>query len=476
MKEVVTRIMGTREGVLPSTQAFPPLNYEQVVKDLRLDERGEEAGKRGQPPPDANGPDLVEHEIRDEIERRARKAYEDYLSQRDLYEGRIRQAVISSDRRIRIDAAAQNVLADFDLMTVDDWNQLHILRQEVEGRDAEFRAFRERNCLTRLPNIPSQTNVIFSFIFLAILGVVESIINGMFFAEGSEAGIIGGVLEAMVLSALNLGAAAGYAWFLIPLLFHRNRAVKAGGFMALAVFVAWIAGLNLAIGHYRDLFTSGDGHVRMVQVVDRVSQSPFLLDDAKSAILAFLGIALGVLAIIDVVRIRDLYPRFATVGRERQRAIERYVEQKALCLAHLRTLRDKAVEDMTSVIDMIRDAQYDMQLATEGRSRLHQNYLAFLDHLASVHERLVQRYREANRTARSVPEPSYFREPVGRPALLERSALPKIPELEGDAREGVLNRIESYIKGVNEKFQTTLHQYRTIDELTAAMDLKRASA
>src|SRR5256885_3635943 len=184
IKDLVAGIMGTREGVLPSIQAFPPLDVEEIARQLRLDERAKEAGSAGQPSQDAKGPDLAELEIATEIERRERKAKEDYLSQLDIYDGRIKRAVITGDQRVAIEAAGNNVLVDFKARIIDDQNHLHILLQEVKGRDEEFRSFRERHSLKRLPKVVSRSKEALSFIFLGLFIVAESILNGMFFAEG----------------------------------------------------------------------------------------------------------------------------------------------------------------------------------------------------------------------------------------------------------------------------------------------------
>ena len=469
-------MMGTREGMLPSIQAFPPLDVEQIARELRVSERAEEAGETGHPPPDAVGPDLVELDILAEIERRARKANEDYLSQRDLYEGRIRRAVIGADQRVKIEAAGQNALADFKARIIDDQNHLHIMRQEVEGREEEFRVFRERHDLQRLPKTVSPGEQVLRFMVLAVFVILESILNGMFFAEGSEAGLIGGFVQALVLSLLNVGVATLYARYGLPLLHHRSAIVKVVGLSIVSAFVFWLVGLNLAIGHFRDLFIDGAGHVQMARLLDRLSNSPLLLSDAKSGLLVLLGIGLGVLSVIDAAGTRDLYPGFAAVGRERQRAIERYAEENTKCLYAMTSRRDQAVEDMSSAIDLIRTSHYDMQLAIEGRSRLHQNYFAFLDHLAAVHERMIHLYRDTNCRARSVAEPAYFRNPVARPGFLDRPMLPLIPELEVDVRAEVVTRFEYYIKAVNEKFEQTLPEYQTVGQLTTMGASQRAPA
>jgi hypothetical protein len=476
VRELVSATMGKPEGELPSIQTFPPLDVDQIARELRLDERAEKAAMAGQPAPNADGPDSAELDILGKIEHCARKAGEDYLSQRDLYEGRIRKSAITPDLQVQIEAGGANALADFRAEVINDQNELHGLLRAVGNREEEFREFRERHCLTRLPKKISKGERTFAFTLLAVLVLLESILNGMFFAEGSEAGLIGGVVQALVLSVLNVGGAALYARYGLPLLFHRRGSGKTMGVFATVVFVMWLVGLNLAIGHFRDLFIAGAGSVQMAELLNRLTTAPLLLGDAKSAILVLLGMGLGLLAVIDVAATRDLYPGYGALGDEREQAMERYAEENARSLAAMMQLRDQTVDDLSSAIELIRASQFDMQQATEGRSRLHHNYRAYLDHLAVVHERLVQRYRECNRRVRRGEAPLYFRTPPARPAFVEPPVMPSLAAHELDQRAEVIARIDYYIKAVNEKFEQTMPEYQTVGQLAMLGSFERATA
>jgi len=476
VRELVARTMGAMDGVPPSSQTFPPLDVEQVARVLRLDERAEKAGRARQPAGDATGPDVAELEVLGIIEEAARKANEDYLSQRDFYEGRIRRAAITPDLRVQLEAAGENALADFKAEIIHDQNTLHTLLQAAGNREQEFQEFRERHGLNRLPRNISKGQRTFAAMVLAVFVVLESILNGMFFAEGSEAGIIGGVTQALVLSMLNVGVAALYAVYGLPFLFHRKGWGKILGGLATVAFIVWLTGLNLAIGHFRDLFVEGAGAVQMAELLNRLTNAPLLLGDAKSGLLVLLGMALGLLALIDVAASRDPYPGYGAIGRERQRAIERYAHENAKSLSAIMQLRDKTVDDMTAAIELMRETQYDMQVAIEGRSRLHHNYRAYLEHLAVVHERLIQRYREGNRRVRRGDVPEYFRQPPTRPTFVEPPVMSQMPGLEPDVRPEVITRIDEDIKAVNEKFSQTVPEYQTVGQLANIGGAERAAS
>jgi hypothetical protein len=477
VRELVAAAMGKPQGPLPTIQTFAPLDVEQVARELRLDERAERAAMAGQPAADADGPDSAELDVLGKIEECARKACEDYLTQRDLYEGRIQRAAITPDLQVQIEAAGANALADFKAEIIHDQNELHTMLRTVGSREDELREFRERHFLNRQPKTVSRGERILAIMLLVVFVLLESILNGMFFAEGSEAGLIGGVVQALVLSVLNVGMAALYGVYGLPLLFHRRGGIKILGGLVTLLFGLWLGGLNLAIGHFRDLFIAGAGSVQMAELLNRLTTAPLLLSDAKSAILVLLGMALGLLAVIDVAATRDLYPGYGALGRERQRAIDQYSEENAKSLAAIMQLRDGTVDDLSSAIELIRGSQFDMQQAIEGRTRLHHNFRSYLDHLAVVHERSIQRYRECNRRVRRGDPPPYFRTPPVRPSFVDPPVLSLVPAQELDARVEVIERIDHYIKAINEKFEQTMPEYQTVGQLaTLGSMVARATA
>ena len=474
VRELVAATMGKPAGALPSIQTFPPLDVEQIARELRLDERAEKAAMAGQPSPDSDGPDSAELDVLGKIETCARKASEDYLSQRDVYEGRIQRSAITPDLQVQIESAGSNALVDFKAEVIHDQNTLHTLLRSVGSRESEFREFRERHRLTRLPkHVPTGQRTL-ALMLLLVFVLLESIINGMFFAEGSEAGIIGGVMQALVLSVLNVGVASLYAVYGLPLLFHRQGAVKIIGTLVTILFAFWLVGLNLAIGHFRDLFVVDAGRVQMAVLLNRLTTAPLVLGDAKSAILVLLGIALGLLAVIDVAAMRDLYPGYGAIGRQRDLATDRYAEENAKSLAAMMQLRDHTVDDLSSAIELIRGTQFEMQQAIEGRTRLHHNLRAYFEHLAVVHDRLVQRYRECNRRVRRGDAPLYFRSPPARPSFVDPPVLAPLAAHELDARADVIARIDYYIKAINEKFEQTMPEYQTVGQLATLGSRERA--
>ncbi len=476
LAELVTEFWGSRDGVLPSIQVFPPLDFEQIGKQLEVDKRALEAGKKNLPPTDADDEDSTERDIKAELEVRTRKAGEDYLAAKDLYEARIRRALVSVNQRIAIEAAGENALADFGVQVTDELNFLQAPRNEYREREQEFERFRRLSNLQRLPIDVPRSRRIIGYLLIVLFVLVESIMNGVFFATGSEGGHIGGDVQALGLSLVNIAPAVLYALFGFPLLHHRLLRVKFAGLLATAAYLAWALAVNLVIAHFRDLYVISAGRIDMDVLWTNLATAPFRLDDPNSWLLAFLGLGLSIVAAIDTAGLHEPYPRFGAIGRRRDLASRAYVEAKNACLTGLQATRDGAVADMTTVLNAMNNAEYELTLAVTGRTNLHRNYRAYLDHLADVHARLVRQYREANAKARSDAAPARFARAPQRPEYLSAAALDEMPELGRDERGKVLERMEFFIKEVNRKYEEAVQRFEELSRAPETREPLRAVA
>jgi hypothetical protein len=467
LKNLLTTLQGSRDGVLPSTQTFPPLDVEQIAAELELDSRAAGNGRTCMPPTDATQPDAVELDVLAEIERRWRKASEEYQAQLLVYDSRIRDAALSADFRVEIEAAGENAITDFAAFSTNDRNHLLLTRTEVQGAQQEYDRFRQSNRLTRLPRIVSSREKLLRGIWLAVAFLIEAFLNGLFFAEGSEAGLIGGVLQAAALSVLNIGAAIAFALYGLPAILHRNIALKLFGVIALCAYLLWNLGLNLLIAHFRDAYIAHAGVVSVDLLSAHFATAPFALADAKSWLLAALGSMLSVTAFISASGLDDSYWGYSALGQRRERAIARYAREQEHCLSALKERRDDAVADMTDVIRELRRHEYDGRLALTGRVTLHRSLQAYVDHLAAAHERLIVRYRTANEAVRrTCPAPAYFRNAPTRLQFLRMPELESSPDGDTDLRATAVARTEHFIKTMNTEFAARLKDYETTRDVT----------
>jgi hypothetical protein len=381
----------------------------------------------------------------------------------------MRRALISGNQKAGIEAAGQNALADFKVQATNDLDYLRQARGEVEAGEHELADFREANGLKRLPRVTSQLEQNARWLFIAVFMVIESSLHGLFFAKGSEFGIIGGFVEAVALSALNIGSAVLFARLALPRTKHFRTTTKITGYLLAITYTAWILWLNLGIGHYRDLFSQNQGNVPLASLIGELAKAPFDLAETRSMILVLLGLALNIVAVIDVAGIGDPYPGYGAIGHRRASAIKSYMVQKSQYQAELMKRRDEAIAEMNEAINEIESASLEVRLAIEGRNRLHRDYRAFLDHLNDCYHQLLQRYRESNMQARTAPSPARFQRPSQRPTSLQAPELPA-PDLSSADQAAAIALVEHYIKQINEQFTAAIDRYQTIVGLIGERD------
>jgi hypothetical protein len=466
LQQIFGRIRTSRDGVLPGLQAFPSLDVDSIARSLELSERGAADGKRDCPATNDQSRTATELSIEAEIANRARQAHETYLSQLNLYDGRIMKAITGIDNVAAIEAAGRAAIADFDVQAIDDLNHLHLLKVSVVERMADIKAFRAANNLIRLPNQISPRETIVRLLVLAIFLVLETAINGSFFAEGSAAGLIGGIVEAAILSALNIAVALGFGKYGCPQLIHVSPLRKAIGVFSLLAFGIWVIVFNLFIAHFRDAFIASQAKVLPEMILNDMLAAPLQLGDTQSLILAVLGMVISIGAAINSFHLSDPYPGYGEKGRLYDAALSQYAYRKSRCLAGLTGRRDVALTDMAAVITETKGAAWDLQLAIAGRARLHELLVAYLSHLQAAAEQLRRRYYESNIASRSTSAPERFSSFGGRFPELEPPTLPPLPAVTADERP-VVELTMRLIREVNDKFSEMLLRYQTLSDLAA---------
>ena len=286
----------------------------------------------------------------------------------------------------------------------------------------------------------------------------ESILNGFFFARGSETGLVGGVMLALVLSGLNILVAVTYGRFGFGYLLHRHVPQRVVGAGLMISYAGLAIALNLGIGHFRDLHATGEGQVALAAVIDRLSEMPFAFADAQSLLLVILGIVFSIGAAVSAHGLDDGYPGFGVIARRRDEALSLMAEHLSQCLRDLTTRRDEVIREMSSVVEEVRRGNHELQLAIQGRARLHHEYLKFLDHLKESYSRLIQRYRAANLRSRS-GRPVWFSADLGWAG--QSPTLTRIEEAEKAAQttSRIIERIQFFIRQISEECEIQLIEY-----------------
>ncbi len=248
---------------------------------------------------------------------------------------------------------------------------------------------------------------IYHFGLLAFVIVLESIANAYFFAQASDLGLLGGILQAAVFSLVNV------AWsFGLGLTAYRYLNAPGIGFRLLAVIgvAVHLAGallINLAIAHYRDLIAlSPDGAT--FAVITQLKEAPFQLEAFESLMLFLIGSLIAGFAVWKGYNTDDPLPGYGPADRA-------FSEVDAVC----RETREQLLLEAEDALDAARDpidddlAAFEASVgAVKDRLELFGAIADGLKNAGGAYQRLstslLKVYREENQAVRNDPAPAHF--------------------------------------------------------------------
>jgi hypothetical protein len=394
-----------RINIIASTLSFLELDIEQIRHDFKLEEEGRRRGVNNDPDTDNQSFDDIEEQIITTIEGEKRLAYEKRADHLRTYGDRLAslgfQTIFSQFMSIGNEAksefiAKRHVGADL----------LYQLRRDVILADAEIKRFREEHNLWRLPRRPPSQTLCWGVI--AVLFVVECVLNGTFFAAGNEMGMLGGVIEAGIIAALNISVGLLEGWKIAPRILHRHPLSKIFGILGSLLCIAWMFGFNLAVAHYRYAHSVVQPEAVARIAFESLLTHPLDIVNMQAWLLFALGISFSVVAALDGWLMDDPYPGYGAVAKRQLDKNDEYIEQKQILIAELEEIRDSAQVQMGSISKEIENKRAEYLTIQQASTRLERNFWQYLEYLEQCANDLLATYREANRRERHTPPPAHF--------------------------------------------------------------------
>ncbi len=262
----------------------------------------------------------------------------------------------------------------------------------------------------------------FILLFLIVPLAIESLLNGNFFAEASEFGLVGGAATAVIISALNI--ALGFLVGLWPARYCQH--VRASHlFWALPVYVALIILIvmfNLAVGHYREMLIATPD-ARSLQVLPRVLADPFAITELKSAALVLIGCIVAFASAVKGYSAFGTYPghggayrrwrqRWSAVEDERRRLDVELLPELEAVRSGIDGFKEDCARELTN-----------LQAAKAAADQARDLYGARLTQLRSAKDAALMQYREANLRVRTDVPPAYFSQALNVPEVDQPSDL-----------------------------------------------------
>src|SRR5271170_5928402 len=228
----------------PATTIFLDLNVDRVAEELQLVTRGTERGSQNRPTADAQTFDDVEHQIVERIEAHKQDAHGIYLDYLHTNDERI-TALSFEERFATIQQAAPEAVGDFRAEATMGRDELFVLRRRLNETEIERERFRARHRIERPARLASLGAVILKIGVLAVLFILEVVINGSFLAKANLGGLLGGAVQAVTFAALNIIASFFWGLVLIRLVNRRNYFLKLVGVVYFLVYLALSIAYNM---------------------------------------------------------------------------------------------------------------------------------------------------------------------------------------------------------------------------------------
>jgi hypothetical protein len=246
---------------------------------LRLVTRGKERGSQNRPTADAQTLDDIEHQIIERTEAHKQTANSIYLDQVHTYDDRV-SALRFEQYFTIIQQAAPEAVGDFGAEATVGRDELFALRRRLNESELERERFRTRHRIERPARLASLGKIILKIGVLAVLFIIEVIINAGFLTEANLGGYLGGATQAVVFATLNIIASFLWGLVLIRLVHRRNYFLKFLGVLSFVAYAAFVVALNLALAHLREIPPTVNGNPGQ-EVLHRLLTAPHILTDVR---------------------------------------------------------------------------------------------------------------------------------------------------------------------------------------------------
>jgi hypothetical protein len=382
---------------------FPAINIDNLAEELSVKKRAQQSGRLGEPKANAMSPDGFEVEIIGKMRlllSNARSTAEQALMQ---LRGRVNEIDITN-----VPNRIANLKADTDIeldrLLAESRGVLSQkrLRERLMYRTLNF--FIAENDIHHEPQYPE--SFILHWAFIAAIVIAESLANSYFFAKGSDMGLIGGALQAFLISAVNVGVAL-LAGELFRNIYHIDGHRRWLAYGSISIYAVVILFFNLATGHYRAQLQL-DPFEAITKAIPAMIDKPFPLDNFDSNVLVLIGLIATLFAAGKSFLADDRYPGYGKVHRQ-------YCEAGDVYEAEIKKLRHSiniiVDEKRVEAVHLASRAQRDADEYPTLLDRMEGLAADFERHAVNVEQgchTLLKMYRSQNSTIRGGQNPNYF--------------------------------------------------------------------
>ena len=408
----------TREEVLPEQIGViqTSVDTDRLIKILKVKETAKEDGENEKPDTAETHIDSFQLKvyqfIATDISQRKQQINENILS--------LDKAISTADIRDKFEEAKNiRTLTDHEIESIvqEEKNHLGDFHDKSEKLEKDFNAFKVTHKIKHVPDYPDSYRLYIAILLYILLG--ETILNGIYFAQGSEFGLLGGIIIALGIALVNLaiafclGRASAYKN-------HIKYRLKILGYLSIVGVFAWLSAYNLMIAHYRqqldvDINKAGTLAVKLL------FQSPLALDKFEYWILFLLGLVFGLIAYADGCLWDDSYPGYGKLYRRGEESKVQWHDEQVETIVKVDNLKKGKLGELKKCQDEVNSTFNYLKEIVGQKTALIENLENTIEQIESSGKILIKMYREENMVYRQTDPPKYFMEDVAPPehAILE---------------------------------------------------------
>lgn len=391
-------------GVVPGF--LRPIDTGAIARSEKLDEKATENGSAELPDASAKHPDSPEQGVTQKVLSEWAWQGGAFLNELRAYADRLAQYSIHSEHE-RLRLLANDAIAKLGNASVRAPAELGPLKEAYLGARQELDSFKTRHGLDRPARKRSRRWTTFGLMFVLI--AVESVVNGIFFAKGSQFGLLGGVGTAIGISIANVLFAFLLGFGLARWVNYRNFLVRGSAFLLTVAGVGLIVALHAFAAQFRDAMAPSIGEDRAFALaIEQLMHAPWRVSSETSIYLFGLGLLFGLGAFWKGCTFDDPYPGYGPMDRRAVSAREEYSDQHAYFFDELQDIKDQAVEELKTGIAQVPLFPQRAENIRSQRAALVESFRAYETAAEAAANQLLARYRTANRRSRKTAAPAYF--------------------------------------------------------------------
>jgi len=390
-----------------NTELFGSLDAVKVAKELDLEKVGSSKGSKNLPSQSSQIPDEIESQISERIDAARVKASEIAENQIQIYSDRISnldfEGHFSELRQV-----GPLVINEIQTETQKSLNEMNVRRKKYLDIENEYKHFRSTNGLeNRTAKLSSPAHNFLRVLILVLMIAAETVLNGSFLAKNNAAGILGGSLDAFTFAFINIGFSVLLTIFLIKQISRPGIIFKIVGLIGVAAWFCVVMTINLGLAHFRETsgaFLDGAGN----QVVQRLIERPFNLEELKSWVLFGVGTLFAAITLADVITFSDIFPGYTKVQEKWDDEQDEYKAEFEDLLENITAIKDEYNDNLAKIGEDLTIRQQELDKIISGKNRLVALYNSNNEQLQRAADVLFSVYFESNKSQRTEPAPKRY--------------------------------------------------------------------